>query len=169
MNNSILFGLGALPVFKLDTTVRHEFSKLTFKYTKKLYSDSQLRTSNEIHRFLKTKIFNADDVEYRESAYAVYLDNANNVVGYMQLAIGARGSVTLDPHILFSGALACGAHGIFICHNHPSGNMKPSPSDISVTSSLKKAARILSLTIIDQYIYSPQGLFSILMNRELSI
>ena len=49
---------------------------------------------------------------------------------------------------------------IILCHNHPSGSLRPSNEDIFLTKKLKKAGEVLDLTVFDHLIVSEKGYFS---------
>jgi DNA repair protein RadC len=58
-------------------------------------------------------------------------------------------------------ALKTNAQAIIICHNHPSGNDKPSESDTKITKKIKDAASLLDLQLMDHLIITPkEGYYS---------
>jgi len=52
------------------------------------------------------------------------------------------------------------ASGLIVCHNHPSGNLKPSDSDISLTKKLKEAGKVLEISLLDHLIIGRNNYFS---------
>jgi DNA repair protein RadC len=69
-------------------------------------------------------------------------------------------STVVDPRILFKKAFEVEATSIVLCHNHPSGNLKPSRHDEELTYKIKEAAKYLDIQIIDHLIVSEEGYFS---------
>ena len=67
----------------------------------------------------------------------------------------------IDPKLIFSAALKATASSVIICHNHPSGNLKPSQADIRLTQKLVKAGEILELSVLDHLIITKEGYYSL--------
>ena len=72
---------------------------------------------------------------------------------------GISGTVA-DPKVIFQVALKANASSVILCHNHPSGNTKPSDNDIQLTKKLKKAGEFLELNVLDHLIITPDSYFS---------
>ncbi len=51
---------------------------------------------------------------------------------------GGRDGTVVDPKLIFKEAIECTASGIILCHNHPSGNIKPSDADISLNTQIER-------------------------------
>lgn len=62
--------------------------------------------------------------------------------------------------VIFQVALKANASSIILCHNHPSGNLKPSENDISLTKKLKNAGNFLDLTVLDHLIITSESYYS---------
>jgi len=104
--------------------------------------------------------FDAEQMDYRESFFALFLDQANKVLGIKKISECGISSTLVDVRIIMQAALLCNASGIIVSHNHPSGNLKPSTSDIKITSQIKDAAKILSMTLLDHVILTSDSHFS---------
>ena len=65
-----------------------------------------------------------------------------------------------DPRIVFKGAIAAGASGIILLHNHPSSDVSPSPNDRSVAARLEACGLILGIAVVDQLIVYNEKHFS---------
>ena len=72
---------------------------------------------------------------------------------------GITGTVA-DPRIILKKALEENAVSLILCHNHPSGNLKPSRADEDLTVKIKEAARYLDIKVMDHVIVSEEGYFS---------
>src|ERR1051325_4389510 len=77
--------------------------------------------------------FDADTLEWKESFIAIALNRANNVLGFYKISSGGVSGTVADPKIVFQFALLSNATNIIVAHNHPSGNLKPSATDIQIT------------------------------------
>ncbi|MEO6914351.1 MAG: JAB domain-containing protein, partial [Chitinophagaceae bacterium] len=62
--------------------------------------------------------------------------------------------------IILKKALEENAVSLILCHNHPSGNLRPSKADEELTFKIKEAARFLDIRVIDHLIVSEEGYFS---------
>jgi DNA repair protein RadC len=58
----------------------------------------------------------------------------------------------VSPKEVFRGAIVAGAVAMIVAHNHPSGDPAPSSADSQVTRSLREAARILDIELLDHVI-----------------
>jgi DNA repair protein RadC len=72
---------------------------------------------------------------------------------------GMTGTVA-DPRIILKKALENDATALILCHNHPSGNLKPSNADETLTQKIKQAAAFFDIRIMDHIIVSNEGFFS---------
>jgi len=92
------------------------------------------------------------------------LNRANKVLGIAQISQGGISGTVTDVRIILQYALKANASGIILCHNHPSGNMEPSESDLKITSKLKEAAIIHDITLLDHLIITNEGYHSLADN-----
>ncbi|MRG48246.1 DNA repair protein RadC [Chitinophaga sp. SYP-B3965] len=121
--------------------------------------------------FKKEVITCADDVasilrplledQCYETFYVLYLNHANKLLHYNCISSGGITSTTVDPRLVFQEALLQRATRIMLCHNHPSGSLRPSNADINVTNKLKAAGKLLDIEVLDHVIVSTEGYFSL--------
>jgi len=95
-----------------------------------------------------------------EEFWVLYLNNANKVIAKNQLSKGGMTGTVVDVRIIFKSALESGAVGILLCHNHPSGNLKPSEADIEITKKAKTAGKSLDINVLDHIIITQNGYYS---------
>ena len=95
-----------------------------------------------------------------EEFWVLYLNNSNKVIYKSQISKGGITGTVADTRIIFKIALEQNAVGLILTHNHPSGNLKPSDADISITKKLKTAANQLDFTILDHIIITENGFYS---------
>ena len=69
----------------------------------------------------------------------IFLNRANQVIGKENISKGGVSGTIVDPKVVFKMAVQYPASAIILCHNHPSGNLKPSSSDHQLTKKLKEA------------------------------
>jgi len=99
--------------------------------------------------------------DFRHEVFAIVLLNRANKVNHFEIISegGITGTVA-DPRIILKKALEEDAVSIILCHNHPSGSLKPSKADEELTNKIKEAARFLDIKVIDHIIVSDQGYYS---------
>ena len=95
-----------------------------------------------------------------EEFWVLLLDRANQVLCKEQISKGGFSATVVDPKVIFKKALDKNASGIILCHNHPSGNLRPSSADIALTEKLVAAGAMLDISILDHLIVSQNGYFS---------
>ena len=111
--------------------------------------------------------FDADKMDYRESFFALYLNQANKVLGIKKISECGISSTLVDVRIIMQAALLCNASGIIVSHNHPSGNLKPSTEDIKITDKIKEAAKFLDFAVLDHIILTSEHYYSFLDEGHL--
>ena len=97
---------------------------------------------------------------YAEEFRILLLDRANQVIANISIGQGGFSGTVADPKKIFKEALSHSASGIILAHNHPSGNRKPSDSDLSLTRKLKRAGENLEILILDHLIVVSDGFYS---------
>lgn len=111
----------------------------------------QISNSTDVVRYLRD-IWNEDQIQYREEFYIVCVTRSQKVIGWVNVSKGGVAGTIADPKIIFQHALKSNSSGILLCHNHPSGNTKPSQQDIDLTDKLIKAGKLLDIKILDHII-----------------
>lgn len=96
-------------------------------------------------------IFETIDAD-REHLVILALDTRNNARGFKIVATGAMDASQVDPRTIFRDALALGAAGFILAHNHPSGDPAPSQEDRAVTSRIAYGAALLGMPLLDHII-----------------
>jgi DNA repair protein RadC len=85
----------------------------------------------------------------RECAWVLHLNSANKVIEKELVSMGTISQALVQPRETFRKAIMNGSAAIIIVHNHPSGVVKASDSDIMCCLNLKKAGKILNIPILD--------------------
>jgi DNA repair protein RadC len=95
-----------------------------------------------------------------EEFHVLLLNRSNTIIRKEFVSRGGVSGTVVDPKIIFKIAVEYLASSIILCHNHPSGNLKPSDADISLTKKIKEAGTFLEIPILDHLIISDMGYFS---------
>ena len=116
-------------------------------------------TSSQIASDLAREIFPVN-LSHREAMLALYLNRANHTIGYTIISIGGVSQTVCDPKLIFQTALLTHASAFILIHNHPSGNTKPSQTDISLTEKVKSASILLDIQFLDHLIITENSYYS---------
>lgn len=116
----------------------------------------KISSSNSVFELMQPILGELDHEEF----WVVYLNNANRVLRTAQLSRGGITGTVVDTRLAFKDALQMGAVGIILIHNHPSGVVKPSQSDIELTKKLRLAGESLDIKVLDHLIITEKAYFS---------
>ena len=95
-----------------------------------------------------------------EEFWVLLVNRANRVVKKKRVSEGGVSGTVADPKIIFKLALEELATGVIVAHNHPSGNLTASQSDIDLTKKLKEAGKFLEIQVLDHLIVAGQKYYS---------
>ena len=128
------------------------------------------RRTRESEAVKKEKITTSKDVadifqpilgDYpHEEFWILLLNRANKIIDKKQISSGGVSGTVVDSKMLFREAIQHLASSIILCHNHPSGNIKPSEADIKLTKQLKEAGKFLEIPVLDHIIITDKSFFS---------
>ena len=120
----------------------------------------------------KKKIGSVDDVielmqsrladAQQEQFWTIYLNNASSLLLTQCIGTGNLTKTIVDVRKIIQKALDLGATGLILCHNHPSGNLKPSREDLELTLTIRKAAQLFNLEVKDHVIIHKSNGYSFL-------
>ena len=87
-----------------------------------------------------------------EYLYMLALTTKGKPLGVFEVSHGIVDGTFCNPREIFIKALLCGASGIVIIHNHPSGDATPSKQDIESYNRLKEAGKLIGISVLDSII-----------------
>ena len=93
----------------------------------------------------------------RECLWVLHLNSGNMIIEKELVSMGTVNNSVVHPREVFKKAIINGATCIITVHNHPSGRIKPSPEDIEIWDTLKKAGELLGIKVIENLILTPSG------------
>lgn len=96
----------------------------------------------------------------REHMIALYVDGAGYIMNYSVIAIGQANQVHFHPREIYQAGQIVGAVSIILVHNHPSGNLVPSPADINCIKLFDEAAKSSLIPVIDHMIVTDASFVS---------
>jgi DNA repair protein RadC len=134
-------------VAALELGRRYEAEKLNL---------TSFKTANDLGAYLQNKYAH----HATEQFVVLYMNNAHKILHEEVVTQGGINSTVADVRIILKLALQFNAVALVVCHNHPSGSLRPSDADKQLTSKLKSAAKLMEITLLDHIIVSPTGFFS---------
>ncbi|MEM1124932.1 MAG: DNA repair protein RadC [Bacteroidota bacterium] len=95
-----------------------------------------------------------------EEFWILLLNRANRVVGRQRVSLGGTTGTVVDVKVVFKKAIEGQAVYLVLAHNHPSGNLCPSPQDLQLTKQLVAAGKIMTIGVLDHLIIGDRGYYS---------
>ena len=132
----------------LELAVRIEAAGLSQK--------DKVTSSADIADYLRRRLGSED----RELFVVIFLNFSNRIICHEVVSAGGISGTVVDSRIILRKALENKATGLILCHNHPSGNLKPSTADLTLTKNLTAACALLNIKITDHIIVSDEGYYS---------
>jgi DNA repair protein RadC len=115
-----------------------------------------IQSSKDIANYLKAQL----EYKKHEVFAVVFLNRANKINHFEIISEGGITGTVADPRIILKKALEHDAVSIVLCHNHPSGNLKPSRQDQELTHKIKEASGFFDIKVLDHIIVSEEGYYS---------
>jgi DNA repair protein RadC len=116
-----------------------------------------------------TKITGANDVlllikdiagKPQEHFICISLNGANEIIEKRVITVGLLDKSQVHPREVFADIITDRAASVIFAHNHPSGEIKPSNSDLKIHEQLTEASKILGIKVLDHIIISKKGYYS---------
>lgn len=95
-----------------------------------------------------------------EEFWVLFLNRSNLIIDKSKISQGGIAGTVTDIRLIMKQAIDKLAVSIILCHNHPSGNLKPSEADSRITKKLKDSGEILDVSVLDHIIVSEASFFS---------
>ena len=102
-----------------------------------------------------------------EEFWVIFLSQSNGVLNQACISKGGVSGTVADPKMIFKMAIEKLASSIVLCHNHPSGNLKPSQEDNKLTNQMVKTGKIIGIPILDHVIFTNSGFYSFVDNAMM--
>lgn len=125
----------------------------------------KITSSKDAEQFVRQ--FYHDDIGIYESVFILLLNRANNTVAYAKISQGGIFGSVVDIKIILKYVVEDLASNVILCHNHPSGSLKPSRADIDITQKLKAALSLVDSQILDHLILTEDGYYSMADNGDM--
>ncbi|MBN6077733.1 DNA repair protein RadC [Aggregatibacter actinomycetemcomitans] len=113
-------------------------------------------STNIVQMYLQTELANTE----REIFMVLFLDNQHRLIKQERLFLGTINKAMVYPREIIKEALACNAAAIILAHNHPSGVAEPSISDKQITDTIRQAADLVDIRVLDHFVIGNGRYFS---------
>ena len=124
----------------------HAVSRRYLKH--RLQEKQYLHSSHQVAEYL---IHSMRDLQH-EAFTAIFLDASHAIIDSSIIARGTVAANTIYPRELVKQALRHNAAAMVVAHNHPSGNLEPSPQDRQLTRTLYMACTFMNIRLLDHLI-----------------
>lgn len=125
----------------------------------------RLRTPREIYNYLAPLL----SAQHREVFHVLCFNPRNVLLTDVRVAEGTINSCTVDPREVFAAAITSRATAIVLAHNHPSGDPEPSLQDMTLTSKVIEAGRLLGIKVLDHLVVGDNNYASLAERGELTV
>lgn len=114
--------------------------------------EKTIMSSKDVHLLATKTLQSYFENHDREEFVIIGLDGKNKIQFLNSVSMGCLTSSIVHPREVFKAAILGNAVALILCHNHPSGDPRPSPEDIEITKRLVQAGEILGIKILDHVI-----------------
>ena len=121
-----------------------------------LLKREQISCSKDIFELFKPLLIDLPHEEF----WILMLNRANKVIKPSRISQGGVSGTVADTKLIFKMAVENLASSVVLCHNHPSGNTKPSEADILLTKKLKEAGKVMEIPVLDHIIFTESAYYS---------
>ena len=142
------------------SNVKNFVSEISVSYSHTYKRKIKITDAYSAEKTLR-KMWDAQLMNIQEQFCVLFLNNANEVVGFRCLSTGGLTATSIDLRILFSIACKSLSSAIIIAHNHPSGTLKASKADIDITHKIKRAGEMLDINLLDHVILTDKSFVSL--------
>ncbi|MBP3566103.1 MAG: DNA repair protein RadC [Paraprevotella sp.] len=95
-----------------------------------------------------------------EECYVLLMNQACKVLGHLLVSRGGLTETAVDIRMIMREALLKRATVLALCHNHPSGSLRPSADDDRLTDRLSNSCKMMGIRLLDHIIVTDSGFYS---------
>ena len=140
---------------------------LNYKYHNPSIKDRPLITNASDAVEVIKLVIDMQRIALQEQFIVIYLNQANKVIGTMNVFSGSINSTVIDIKLILASGILLMSSGVIVAHNHPSGNLKPSREDLALTKRLSTALQYMEMKLVDHFIITPDDDYLSFANEGL--
>lgn len=146
-------GIGPVKAFQIEAVLeimrRYNMEKLDERF--------MVRKAADIYRYMHPKAAKLST----EHIWIILLNRKNAILDCKTVSQGGTSATVFDLKIILRHILlAQGVESIIMVHNHPSGSLRPSPQDDTITRQLAEGTKAIGIKMLDHVIVTQDGYFS---------
>lgn len=120
------------------------------------FSREEISCDRDIVRIFR-ELITEEKIDFKEFFLVALLSRNNQIMGVSKIGMGSTNGTSVNIKEILQLAIKTNSSGVILGHNHPSGNLKPSDSDISLTRKIKEVCKFCDIVLIDHIILSSDG------------
>lgn len=129
----------------------HIGSTISIQYKREILHKEPMKLALEVYEWVRPR-WNEELINLQEQSMALYFNNANQLISYRLLSTGNIRGTIIDVQLLVCLALHTMASKVIVVHNHPSGKLEASKSDVKITKQIKEALELIDALLLDHLI-----------------
>ena len=115
-----------------------------------------IKSSKDVADLFQSKLGDLPHEEF----WVLLLSRSNKIIHKERISQGGISGTIIDTRIILKTAIEKLASSIILCHNHPSGNIKPSKEDIKITEKISEASKLVDIQVLDHIIVTDSAYYS---------
>ena len=148
--------------------IQHNIQEVVLHYKQPRIEDMpKILTSKDAEEVIR-KVIDPNRIDHKEFFWVILINRSNSVLGVSRISEGTTSGTLVNIREIFQLVIKSNAMSIVLCHNHPSGNLKPSQADISLTRKIKECGQLFEVTVLDHIILTSDGYYSFVDKGMLS-
>ena len=134
-------------------------AEIEISYKPIITDHTVITSSYQAYQLIK-QLWDKEKINLQEEVACLFLNNAKKRLGWRKISSGTMNKCMVDIKLIVSLALICGCSHLILIHNHPSGNLKTSDSDETITKTIKDALKLVDVQLMDHLIITECGYYS---------
>lgn len=118
--------------------------------------DPQMSSSEVVYSYMRSRLERLNNEEF----WILHLSRANRLQSVEQISKGGQSQTSVDVKLIAKSVIDRLSAGVILCHNHPSGNLKPSGPDDTLTRRIIEVCKLIEVPVLDHLIIGPSGYYS---------
>lgn len=125
-----------------------------------VYMPVSVTQSSDCAAYLREHVFDSGTLGVCEHFWVITINNRNRITGQALIGQGGIEGVVVDVRLIAKYAIETLATRLIVAHNHPSGNLRPSESDLKLTGEIKAALKLFNVNFLDHIILTEDSYYS---------
>jgi DNA repair protein RadC len=133
----------------------HIGSEISIQYKREILHKEPMKLALDVYEWVRPR-WNEELINLQEQSMALFFNNASQLISYRLISTGNIRGTIIDVQLLVCLALHTMASKVIVVHNHPSGRLEASKSDIKITKQIKEALELIDVLLLDHLIITDE-------------